>query len=156
MITPATCIVSGPQDTLSLCSQALAREGFTVLLPHNHGLPSHPDPLTAAAAGAPNSGHTPGTLHPATLPFLDGDGGIEHRENPLSEHIGSDYEHDPSIAFLAVECDNPDRIVALVEPKGWTLRMHTSEVLHTDSEELSVADRLARIESDLEIVRKAR
>lgn len=158
---PPMCIVSGPADTMDLCAQALAREGFTVLLPHNHGLPSHPDPLTAAAAGAPNSGHTPGTYHPATLHFHNGDNGLEERENPLTEHIGSEYEHDPSIAFLAVSSDDPDVVQALVEPKGWILRLHSAPILHVaapdpESDGLTIEQRLARAEQDLEIVRKAR
>lgn len=153
---PPMCIVSGPEEKKNLCVQALARAGLTVLIPHNHGLPSYSDPLTAAAAGAPNSGHTPGTFHPATLLFHNGDGEPEERENPLSEHVGSEYENDPTISFLAVPCDDPDRVSALAAEADWVLRMHTAAVLHHEEEEMSVEDRLKRAEADLEIVRKSR
>lgn len=128
---PRMCIVSGPTAEKALVAQALAREGFLVTEPHGHGLPSHADPLAAAAAGRPNSGHTPGTLHPATLPFYSmKTSGIEHRDNPLTEHIGSEYEPDPDIEFLAVPCEDPDRVAALVAERGWVLRLYTAEVHH--------------------------
>lgn len=152
--TPAMCIVSGPATALDLCAQALYREGFIALLPHNHGLPSYTDPITAHAAGAPNSGHTPGTLHPAQLTFLT-EAGPEERENPVP-HAGEPYEDDPSIAFLAVPSDDPNRIASIVEPHGWSLRMHTDSALQIAEDDMPVADRIARIESDLEIVRRGR
>ncbi len=139
-LLPGVCVLSGPAATTTNCVHALVALGLKPVESDGAGLPSHTDPLTAYAAGAPNSGHTPGTSHPETLAFTvqDGDhehcencehvGSVEERPNPLAEHVGSDYEHDPTIAFLAVACDDPDLIARTIEPTAWIVRMIVAPV----------------------------
>ncbi len=165
-LQPAICVVSGPSAKATNCAQALTAAGLTAVTPEGHGLSSHPDPITAHAAGAPNSGHTPGTPHPAELAFVvrkgdhekgctlgeDGKtrpcehlGQTEMRPNPLTEHIGAPYEDDPDIAFLACACPDPDAVAAIVAPVGWMLRMFLAPIAH-EQQPPGIEERLARLE----------
>jgi len=177
-LLPHLCIVSGPVTARDRVIGALGAAGLQARESDGHGLPSHPDPITAHANGAPNSGHTPGTPHPETLDFLiaEGDhdkgctvsektgkpikcehiGQTETRPNPLTKHHGADYVEDPSVGFLAVECDDPDKVIGILADSGWMLRMHISPVLQTIEDELGPEARLARIEAELAALKAGR
>lgn len=128
-------VFSGPVAQRADVHTALERAGFQhrpegvgpdgLPADPSHGLPSYPDPLAASEAGKPNAGHTPGTLHPATLDFLADDGeSVEERENPLTEHHGKPYGADPTIGFLTFLGDMVDTARPVAERYGWSLRMH--------------------------------
>jgi hypothetical protein len=122
---------------------------------HSHGLPSHTDPLTASAAGHPNSGHTPGTPHPATLKFLT-ENGVEERENPLTEHHGKDYEPDPRISFVEAEIQKPEHVnvaQAVAAQWGWVLRQHVAPIVRWVHEE-SVEELMTRVNRDMAALRR--
>ena len=133
---PALVVVSGPGSELSTVEELLASAGAKVpqvdgvVFDKNssHGLPSYPDPITAEAAGHPNAGHTPGTPHPATLRFK-GEDGLEERPNPVQHH-GEAYEEDSSIAFLTVECGDPNVVERVLQGRPWIVRMHIAPHEH--------------------------
>ena len=109
--TPNLCVFSGPVAQRALAHAALTQAGFTRVPDFpledgtpsdgSRGLPSQTDPTTAAEAGAPNAGHTPGTLHPET---------------------GEPYQANPDVAFLTFT--GPVGAHQAAEPQGWQLRAH--------------------------------
>lgn len=147
------CIISGPASARALITQALGREDLTVTEATDHGLPSYTDPITAHAAGAPNSGHQIDGLHPETLDYVADDGSLQTRENPLTDYHGQAYEDDPAIGFLRVECDDPDRVAALVADRDWQLRAHGTVLTPPEP---TVEEHLAAIDAHLEQIRGLR
>jgi hypothetical protein len=120
---PAIMVFSGPVADRSACGQALTAAGFT-LLPEtvqekagSWGLPSYTDPLTAHAAGKPNSGHHINKTHPNQLNHL------EHK----CDHVGEPYEPDTGIAWQAAWGEDVDKAIEAVRKVGWQLRLHTSK-----------------------------
>lgn len=173
-LTQPLCIISGPDDRRAGCARTLGAAGFEVLVPEGHGLPSHPDPITAHAAGAPNSGHTPGTPHPSELHFVvrKGDHGPDHpgcpgkgcdhigqtepRPTPLEDFVGQPYEDDPSISFLAVVTDHPDEAAGYARRAGWQLRATISPTLQTVESDRTDEERITAIERELAFLKGTR
>lgn len=138
---PALTVLSGPAERRAACFEALRTAGLRVvpdkhvdgaLVQPTHGLPSHPSPEAAKKAKAPNSGHTPGT-----------------------EHNGKPYKDDPKVAFLAVEGEVMDEAAKVAERFDWQYRLHSCETVR-EEHELTVEERMARIESDLVAVKAIR
>jgi hypothetical protein len=145
-----TMTFSGPIGVRDQVRQGLVGAGCRPLLEEAtnlRGLPSYTDPLTAHEAGAPNSGHTPGTLHPSTLRHMvvDASGApvrravgvndigeteyetvYEDREH-VCEHVGKPYEADPRIGALTVVGEDIERPAYVVATFGWRLRSHGVE-----------------------------
>jgi hypothetical protein len=130
-------VFSGPIDDRASCAQSLKAAGIT-LVPENiqekaegWGLPSYTDPITAHAAGKPNSGHHINEKHPSVLRYLkdeqkEGENKTEPRPHAC-EHVGEPYEADPGIGWLAAYGDRVDTAKDLVEKFGWQLRLHTAK-----------------------------
>lgn len=118
-----TIVLSGPKGYRSRVVSALRRAGYEIgPEDHGHGLPSYTDPVTAHEAKKPNSGHTPGTPHPAELVTIE-DGkkvAVPHD----CEHVGDDYEDDPRIAWITCRGPHPDDAQRAAETLGWQERMH--------------------------------
>lgn len=149
VLRPAEVTLSGPVDTQAQCVAALKAAGMRLLHTESAGLPSHTDPITAREAGHPNAGHTPGTRHPVMLLTVDG----EEFPNPVAETHGNEaYQPDPSVGFITVASDAHDTAHQIAVAYGWRLRRHTVQTIET-LEDISLAERLARIESDLLIVK---
>jgi hypothetical protein len=157
LIEPGRLTFSGPVKKRPAFESLLLKNAFRLeqpaehadgtLSPPGHGLPSYTDPLTAKKAGAPNSGHTPGTPHPAELHFHIGPGDhkkarvcnerdcphvgqTEKRPNPLTEHHGKPYENDPSVTFVTCEWARAPQIHEarfIAEGCGFTLRSVTAQ-----------------------------
>ena len=154
-VVPGRAVFSGPAEKHSDCAQAFIGLGLApaplievqgpdgvARVPedqHAHGLPSHASPEAAEAAGAPNAGHTPGTPHPDT---------------------GGTYERDPKVDWIAVELPE-DAAEALADLQraatdhSYALRMHTSPSVRR-IEEITVEQRLERVEADMAAIRHLR
>lgn len=164
-LTPLACIISGPSSRKAACANALSSAGLTVSFIEGHGFPSYTDPVTAHAAGAPNSGHSVDGAHPTELEFLvmPGDHGecgkkcehigqLEHRPNPVpSEYHGQAYEEDPAISFYRVD-GHPDDVMAVAEQHGWQHRATVSPRLHTHEEE-PVDRKIEELRASIEEIR---
>jgi hypothetical protein len=183
LIEPGRLIFSGPVKKRPAFESLLLKNAFHLekpveradgTLPHpGHGLPCYTDPLTAAKAGAPNSGHTPGTLHPADLDFhiAPGDhkkvkvckekdcphvGQTEKRANPLTEHLGKRYEDDAGVTFVTCEWHRPDQIHDarfIAEGCGWTLRAVTAQGKILVQDEVEHPE-FASIRRELDVLRE--
>lgn len=99
-------VLSGNKRLLAKVRIALQDVGFSIVdAPKNEwGLSSYQDPITAQMAGQPNSGHQPGTQHPATLRWLVQDGdhapGCTRRDREEDEEVSAD-EHE-----LFLDCEH--------------------------------------------------
>lgn len=129
---PPLVVLSGPGNERDAIEQKLAEaglkppevDGVAFDKHHDHGLPSYTDPVTAAQAGHPCAGHTPGTLVPENL---TSPGGVLV-PNPGGSH-GQEYAPDPTIGFLTV-AGHPDYAERAVAGTPWVVRMHTAPTLH--------------------------
>ena len=184
-----TIVCSGDVRAAPNVTKALSGAGFACadnkeMKDPAWGLASYTDPLTAEKAGHPNSGHTPGSGHPAELHYLVLPGDHSHLAAcaETCDHLGrteprphecqytdQPYETDPRIGFVTatVECSDDvktmsgfvDKAQALATAQRWQVRLHFAalpQVAVVDTplpESISHADRLARIEADVAILR---
>ena len=72
-------------------------------------------------------------------------------ETHACEHVGQDYEADPTVAFLTADGPHPDAAVAALAPFGWLLRMTVVAVGEvTSTEELTFGtDRIGDLEQQV-------
>ena len=172
-----TIVCSGDVRAAPNVTKALSGAGFACadnkeMKDPAWGLASYTDPLTAEKAGHPNSGHTPGTGHPAELHYLVTSGERSGQTEPRPhecQYTDQPYETDPRIGFVTatVECSDDvktmsgfvDKAQALATAQRWQVRLHFAalpQVAVVDTplpESISHADRLARIEADVAILR---
>lgn len=161
---PNQLVFSGPVKTLPAAHGAAVKAGLihvpdTVLedgtVDPSHGLPSYTDPVTAHDAGAPNAGHTPGTLHPTKLRRVGVKGELEEQDNPLATYFGKPYKADPAIGFLTFTGDH--EAVAALETHGWQLRAHhvpTKQHVAEDPFNARLAALEQLVTADLQSIRK--
>ena len=67
------------------------------------------------------------------------------------DHVGADYEADPTVAFMTADGPDPDKAVAALVPLGWMLRMTVVPVGEvTSTEDLTFGvDRVGDLEQQV-------
>jgi hypothetical protein len=136
---PLTLVCSGPINTRDRAIALLEEEGFAVdgrHGDHHWGHPSYKNPVEAAAAGKPQSGHTPGTPHPTT---------------------GRPYVADRRVSFVTVRVEAPDidelystmlgAASDTLERIGWHNRSHWTKelIVLTEDEVVALRGLIARL-----------
>lgn len=138
-MTPITAVLSGPQGKRAAAIKALEAARFRVHLDATNG-PLGYDHGHAASTATEWTGQR------------DENGDVIRG---TGEIVAKKAAH--PAAFLTVDGDDVDRAIGAVESLGWHLRSHWNVEQHItvieQDDELAPAQRLARVEQDLRILK---